>query len=644
MSAHLAYRTADDDAAQTAELASPAEIFAVLQQAAAHLQAGRTQAVVEALQILAPSQVADAAQCRLIGAVLLGNDGPQPAFGWYERAYRLSPQDPDIAVGYATLLFQAGRLEEALSGFDAVLRTRQSDATSHFNRGLVLRELGRTGEAITALDQALKLDPTNPAPFRVGGLILRDAGRYDQALTFFKQALRLRPHFYECQLDHANVLLKLGRFEAALEAYDQALALFPNDADLLNNRGAALRELGQLDAALIAFEAALAVRPAFPRGLFNRGTMLLKRATPEAALASYDAALALKPVYPDAHVGRGVALKELGRFDEALAAFDTALAQDPASTPAKNNKGALQLLHGDFAAGLEGYEYRWVNSGSYEKKLDFPIPQWSGPNAAGARVLVYDEQGFGDTFQFCRYLPLMADAGVKVTFFCRSMLRHLIGRIDPRVRVVDYFGPEEIFDAQIALSSLPRAFGTRVETIPTSQNYLTADPEHVARWRNRLGTHGFKVGLCWQGNLNPQADPRRSIPLEAFAPLAAVPGVRLISLQKADAAEISLARRFDLEVAADFDSGRDAFFDCAAVMGNLDLVITCDTSIAHLAGALGCPVFVLLKQIPEWRWLLDREDSPWYPTMRLFRQKQRGDWAEVMTRVAAALGPLGSPS
>ncbi|MGO9007373.1 MAG: tetratricopeptide repeat protein [Beijerinckiaceae bacterium] len=628
-------RAAADDA--PAPTASADECRAVFHSVAAHLQAGRKQEAVDELKILLPSQVAEAAQCQLVGSILVGANALQEALGWFERAYRLSPEDPGSAANHATLLFRLGRLEEALLGYDAALRLCRTDAKVFYNRGLVLRALGRTNEAIGSLDEALKLDPGDPETLRAGGLILRDAGRLERAVAFFEEAIRLRPDFRECLIDRANLLQKLGRFEAAVAAYSEALVRFPNDADLLNNRGGALRELGELDAALESYEAALAVRPAFPQALFNRGTILLKKAPPDAALAAYEAALALRPNYCDAHVGRGVALKELCRFDEADEAFDVALAQEPDSAHAKNNKGALQLLRGDFAAGLDGYEFRWLATGVHKRTLNFPIPEWQYPGRAGERVLVYDEQGFGDTFQFSRYLPLMAEAGVAVTFFCRGALVHLMRGIDPRVRVVDHFGREAVFHAQIALSSLPRAFGTRLETIPAPSGYLAADPQRVAQWRNRLGAHGFKIGLCWQGNPNPCADLNRSIPFAAFAPLAALQGVRLISLQRPDVAAAAAAASLGVEVAPDLDAEGDAFADTAAVMQNVDLIVACDTSVAHLAGALGRPVFVLLKRVPDWRWLLDRTDSPWYPTMRLFRQKERGNWAQVVARVAAAV-------
>ena len=622
------------DAAVQAEATPPT--LPPLMRVALHLQAGRRQAAMEDLRLISPAEVFDAAQCQMIGSLFCNDGALQEALAWFDRACRLAPQDWRAAAGCATILFRLDRLDEALAAYDVALQYCRTDAKTFYNRGLVLRALGRQNEAIAALDEALKLDPADPEALRAGGLLLRDAERLEPALAFFVEALRLRPEFYECRLDHANLLQQLGRFADAVSAYDAALELFPGDPDLLNNRGAALRELGDLDAALECFDAALAARPAFAPALFNRGTLLLKMAPPEAALACYDAALALRPGYADAQVGRGVALKALCRFDEAEAAFDAAIALEPNSAHALNNKGALQLLRGDFARGLEGYEYRWISTGIYKRVLKFPIPEWRGET--GKHVLVYDEQGFGDTFQFSRYLPLMADSGVKVTFFCRSPLVAFMRCIDPRVDVVDHFGPDAGFDAQIALSSLPRAFGTRLDSIPAPRAYLAADPQRVDAWRGRLGADGFKVGLCWQGNLSPVADPKRSIPLAAFAPLAGLPGVRLIGLQRGADAAAAQTAAFRVETIDDLDAGPDAFLDTAAVMECLDLVITCDTSSAHLAGGLGRPTFLLLKRVPDWRWLLDREDSPWYPTMRLFRQQTADDWASVMQRVAAAIG------
>ncbi|MGB8278614.1 MAG: tetratricopeptide repeat protein [Methylovirgula sp.] len=623
---------------------SDAAIDAVLNEAASALRYGKADAAVARLSELIPDLVASPERCDLAGLILLGAELAGDALVWFDRARRLQPSYWQASAHAGTVLFALGRLDEALAAFDTAAGQGFVTAATYYHRGVTLRALGRRDEAIAALDQALRAEPDYPEALRAGGLILSEAGRYVQALEFFDAALRSRPDFFEALLDRANLLRQLERFEEALAAFSHGLALFPGNAELFNNRGVVLIDIGDFDAARADFDAALTVRPDFPEALFNRGTVLLRAADPATALAAFDQAIALRPVYPDAFVGRGVALKELSRMDEALEAFDVAIAQNPDSAHAKNNKGAVQLLRGDFEHGLEGYEHRWIIGQTHKFKLEFPIPEWRGSIRPGEKLIVFDEQGIGDTIQFCRYLPPLAEAGIDITFFCRSKAQRLLHGLPHPIRCVDDFGPEERFDSQIALSSLPYALGTRLSTIPATVPYLAAEPELVAAWAERLKQGGamqdLKIGLCWAGNPNVRADPRRSIPLKAFLPLLARPGVRVISLQKhhglEEIAALPQGAAIDT-LGEDFDGGADAFIDTAAVMQNLDLIVSCDTSVAHLAGALGRPVFVLLRKTPDWRWMLDRSDSPWYPTMRLFRQTRAGDWNEVIARVVAAI-------
>ncbi|HEY1735413.1 MAG TPA: tetratricopeptide repeat protein, partial [Methylovirgula sp.] len=406
---------------------------------------------------------------------------------------------------------------------------------------------------------------------------------------------------------------------------------------------------GEAAAACADFDAALEARPDSPEAHFNRGTVLMRLEGPEAALTAFDRAIALKPVYPDALVGRGVALKELRRFDEALASFDQAIAQNPESAHAHNNKGALQLLQADFENGLAGYEYRWIVGQTHKFKLEFPIPEWSGKIRAGEKLIVFDEQGIGDTIQFCRFLSPLAEAGLDITFFCRSSAFRLMQSLPQHIRCVNTFGPEERFDSEIALSSIPYALGTRLSTIPAPVPYLKAEKDLAATWAKRLAEMGsmadFKIGLCWAGNPNVKADPERSIPLRNFLPLLTLPGVRVIAVQKHHGLEeiAGLPKHARLETLGEnFDSGSDAFIDTAAVMQSLDLIVSCDTSVAHLAGALGRPTFVLVKNVPDWRWMLDRPDTPWYPTLRLFRQPERGDWESAVANVVEAVEQMKS--
>jgi tetratricopeptide (TPR) repeat protein len=549
--------------------------------------------------------------------------------------------DPGRSHIIGLLALGTGAFAAALAAFDAALAAGGSDPALHYNRGNALKALGRIDAAIGAYDTALRLRPAYPEALRAGGVILRDTGRVEAAEQFLREALRLEPGFREAALDLGGLLQARGQTEAAVAVYEAALAARPRDGELLNNLGVALQRLGRLDPALACLDAAILVTPTLPTAHFNRGNVLLQLQRPDAALSAFERALALRPDYVEARCSRAVALKYVERYDEALAAFDAALAADPHSAHAKNNKAALLLLRGDFERGLEDYEFRWIAADTPKQALARFTPEWAGVTRPGDRILIHDEQGLGDVLQFCRYLPLLARQGAEVTFHCRPRLHRLLESLAGRVRLVAE-PPADPFDFQIALSSLPRAFRTRLDSVPAAVPYLSADPALVRRWADWLGPKGLRIGVCWHGNPDPKADPSRSIPLAAFEPLARVPGVRLVAIQQVDGLD-ALARLpagMTVEVPPAFDAGADAFVDTAALMQSLDLVVTCDTSIAHLAGALGRPVWVLLKRVPDWRWLLTREDSPWYPTMRLFRQARRNDWAEVMARAAEAAQAL----
>jgi hypothetical protein len=338
-------------------------------------------------------------------------------------------------------------------------------------------------------------------------------------------------------------------------------------------------------------------------------------------------------------LGQGLALRSLGRFSEAATACDTAAALG--SREAIAGKACLLLTLGDFEKGLKGYEARWLKGKSLAEALGTRFATWKGPGGEAKRVLVLNDHGLGDTIQFFRYLPLMAGAGVEATFACPPRLRRLLAS-KASVRFVDRPPEGEFFDAQIAISSLPYAFGTRLDTIPAAP-YLAAEPALRDTWAKRIGAEGFRIGVVWQGNPDPEADRARSMPLAAFTPLTRIAGVRMISLQKGAGEEqfASLPRSMRVEtLGVDFDAGADAFVDTAAAMTCLDLVVSCDTSAAHLAGALAVPVWVALKSDAEWRWLSERADSPWYPTMRLFRQLHRGVWSDVFEAMADELAQL----
>ena len=510
-------------------------------------------------------------------------------------------------------------------------------ARALYNQAVARWERGDAKAAAEALDAALRLRPDYAEALGFGAFLLERSGRLEPAIRFYRRAVELNPSRETIWSNLGKLLFRLERFEEALAAFDAALRVSPNLADAHNSRASALRSLGRMEASALAARAALARRPDFPEANVNLGTALLKLGHPEEALLAYHAALRARSDYSDALCGSALCLRALDRVEDARAAF--ARAEALGSREAISGRGCLDLMQGDFENGWAGYEARWISGKSLADALGVRFPRWAGPGRAGERVLALNDHGLGDTIQFARYLPLMLRAGAEVTLVCPRRLHALLAPI-AGLRLAEFVPEGESFDAQIAISSLPFAFGTRLNTIPAEVPYLAVDAQRKARWRARIGAQGIRIGVVWQGNPNPEADMARSYPLAALAPLVQVAGVRLISLQKGYGVEQLAALSPDVPVETlgeDFDAGADAFLDTAAAMDSLDLVITCDTSIAHLAGALARPTWVALKRDAEWRWMRERETSPWYPSLRLFRQPRAGDWESVFAAMAEAL-------
>ena len=334
---------------------------------------------------------------------------------------------------------------------------------------------------------------------------------------------------------------------------------------------------------------------------------------------------------------------ELKRLDEALASYDRAIALKPGYADAYLNRALIRLLVGRYKEGWADYEWRWETKTCPSTRPNIKVPTWQGEDLSGRHLLVFTEQGLGDIIQFARYLPLLARYGCEITFLAPANLARLLGPSIHPLEVVSEIKGISGIDFQTALMSLPHRFNIELSSIPNKVSYLKAEPELEASYKSRIGASGFKVGIAWQGNPSGRIDEGRSIPLERFIPLGRIPGVRLISLQKHVGLDQLACLPKDVGIESlgnELDNGSDAFCDTAAVMNSLDLIITSDTSIAHLAGALGRPTWVALKYVPDWRWMLDRDDSPWYPTLRLFRQSQRDDWIQVFAKIERELRSL----
>jgi len=547
---------------------------------------------------------------------------------------------PGHAEGYGSrgrVLERLGRFEEALKDFDKALSLK-GDPEYALNRGAVLLQMGRHEEALAAFDKSIAMGLTHPIGRFNRGVVLMALNRPEEALAAYDEAIARQPEYADAYVNRGLVLEALGRREEALASFEQAIAINPDLQEAYLNRGALLDQLGRPTEAVAAYDALLARWPGDAIAYNNRGSAHRNLDALEKALADFDRALALSPENANFHDNRGNTLQALGRFEAALAAYDAALAADPGSRRAVFSKATLLLLQGRFAEGWPLYE---------ERPRYFAVPgleadkAWRDPaqDVAGRTVLVYDEQGIGDAIQFARFVAALAARGARIVLMLRPALKALFQGLSPQVEVVTLNDAPPAHDLHAALNSLPFLLGIG-EDVGMEAPYLAPDAARAAAWKKTIGGEGLRVGIAWQGKTGGHADAARSFPLAALAPLAKVPGVRLISLQKGEGEEqlAGLPNGMTVEtLGAAFDAGPDAFLDTAAAMAALDLIVTCDTAIAHLAGALGRPCWVALKQVPEWRWQMGRADSPWYPQMILFRQQTRGDWAGVFAAMAERL-------
>lgn len=505
-------------------------------------------------------------------------------------------------------------------------------------------KVGIPADAEAACRQALSLRPQASTPCLTLGLLYKSYGRFVEAEEWLRRYMELLPAGVVEYRRLGTELQQRGMFDLAIAIYRGVLRLMPEDADTLNNLGVALHNSGQLDEALTTFESALALQPKAHLHC-NLGNVHVDRGDYDQALHCYQQALRLDPRSTYAFGSLGALYMKMMRLEEARAALDQALAIDPNFIGGHWNRAQLLLLQGEFKQGWQEYESRLYAPEVVQRfgRREFSKPLWDGSSAADKTVLVYAEQGFGDAVQFCRYLPRVQQRVGRVIFECRPELLRLMQGLAVTVECVarrdDFREPTVAFDYQLPLLSLPRLFGTELTTIPAQTPYLNADPVLAQQWRGRIQGDGIKVGLVWAGSPTHQSDRYRSMTLAQLAPLAQLSGITFVSLQKGAAAQ-QLATAAAAMNLIDLTAQMNDFADTAAVIANLDLVISVDTAVAHLAGALGKPVWVLLYYPPEWRWLLDRDDSPWYPTMRLFRQGARRDWGLVVQQLAVELQRL----
>ena len=539
-------------------------------------------------------------------------------------------QQPDFADGYFNLglvLQDQGKLNEAIHNCRQAVALKPEFAAAHNNLGNLLKDTDQLDEAIVSYRQALRVDPNYAGAHSNLGNALRDQRKLDEAIIHCRQALRLQPNLAAAHNNLGNALRDKGQRDPAAACYREAMRLQPDFPDAYNNLGNVLRELGKVDESIVYCKRALEIRPTFAAAHSGLGVALQDQGKLEEAIACYHEALRLQPQFADAHNNLGSALTEAGQFEEGLRSVQDAIRVKPDFPGAHFNRAAQLLIQGNFEEGWEEYEWRLrreelaplVSSGAAPSR-----PFWDGTPLQGETILLRSEQGLGDALQFVRYAPILKDKGAgKVVVECPPELRRLMARC-PGVDAVVGDPPLPAIDVQAFLLSLPRLLGTNsIERIPASVPYLECDPELVERWQTRLAESeterpALRVGIVWQGFPGHRRDHFRSVRLERFAPLAEHKGVRLVSLQKGHGSE-QLDRMPSL--ALNLGPELSDMADTAAVIRCLDLVITVDTAVAHLAGALGAPVWVLLHTVPDWRWMLERRTAPGIPRCGCFARQ-----------------------
>ncbi|NML34857.1 tetratricopeptide repeat protein [Paraburkholderia antibiotica] len=583
------------------------------------------------------------------------------------------PQQLDRLFRHAVALQQNGAWVEAEELYREILELKPKHADALRLLGELALQTGRVQEGMELLKKALAVNAKQPAVHSNLAYALNALQRPDEALASADRALAMQPKFADALNNRGNAQAALNRPLDALASFERALALAPEFAAAWNNRACVLRDLGRYADTLDSCDQALALQPNYPDAWSNRGNALGDLNEPLEAERCYRRALELAPGFVDAWNNLGLAQVDLDRREEALSSYERALALHPESAEAHWNQALCLLQMGRFEAGWREYEWRWERNRIRAGKREFAQPLWRGDfSLDGKTILLHAEQGLGDTLQFCRYAPLVAKLGAKVVLEVPRALMRLLSTLDGVDQLIEAGQPLPSFDCHCPLLSLPLAFGTNETSIPAQTPYLFADAEAVAEWGERIECDAseeasedagedanaeatanaksraggpLKVGLVWAGENRAhiaelrKIDARRSLAFECFAPLLDVPNVRFFSVQKG-AASTQLADSTFRERVADYTDLLHDFADTAALVANLDLVISVDTSTAHLAGALDRPVWILNRFDTCWRWLLERSDTPWYPSARLFRQPALGDWDSVLGDVREALSAL----
>jgi len=573
-----------------------------------------------------------------LGAALQAQGKFDEAIDSYRQAIKLKPGDAEIHKNLGNALRKKGKLDEAIASYRQATVLDPNDAEVYNDLGTALQKSGKLDEAIASHRQAVRLRPDYAMAYGNLGAALKEQGKLDEAIASHRQAVRLKPDYAEAHHNLGTALQEQGKFDEAIASYRQALSLKPEYAEAYYNLGNALKTHGKIDEAIKSYKQAIRLKPDYATAYVNLGLALQEQGKLDEAAASYGRALSLKPDHAEAYNNLGAALHEQGKLDEAVASYNRAIGLKSDYVDAHTNRSFALLLRENFEQGWQ--EYEWRLRAKNRVSPTFQQPRWDGSLLNGRSILVHAEQGLGDTIQFIRYLPLVRARGGYVIFKCQPNLFRLLRGckgFDEIIKQTPTHQSAVRFDIHIPLLSLPGIFGTTLNTIPSDSSYITVDPDLVTQWRIRLGhNEDFKIGIVWAGNPDHNMDRARSCSLADFAPLVDIPDLTFYSLQKGPASAEANDPPKGMKIVNLEDELND-FADTAAVIANLDVVISVDTAVVHLAGAIGKTVWILLPFVPDWGWVQNRDDSPWYSSMRLFRQTPLNDWTGVFEQVKKVL-------
>ena len=598
--------------------------------ALAHQRAGRAAEAERVCREILSVHPSHGQTLHLLGLIEHQRGRPDEAIQHIRKAILRDGRDPAFHHNLGNILRALGRLAEAIDCYERALALAPASVDTLYNLGNTYQDLGQPERAAAYFERALRLTPEAVELHHDLGTALQDLGRLEEAIGCYRKALALRPDLIESLANLAGALQAQGDLDPAQACYERALELRPDHVESHIGLGVVLRAQGRLEEAVARYQRALELSPDHPEARNNLGVALVDLGRPKEAITHHRKALALEPASAELHYNLGGALQRQGLYAEALACYERALALKPDHAKAHLNRSLALLLTGELDEGWQEYEWRFAVN-VYDRRFDRPL--WSGEPLAGASILVHAEQGFGDTLQFVRYVPAVAERGGRVVLEVPAPLVRLARTVAGVSEVVAAGDPLPAFDCHCPLLSLPRVFKTNLATIPKPVPYLRVPADASAAWAKRIpAIPGLRVGVVWAGTTVGAID------LRTLQPLWEVNGVSWFSLQAGDrSGDISSLGGVKI---TDLSPWLTDFAETAAAVCRLDLVISVDTSVAHLAGALGRPTWLLLRYPPEWRWLLEREDSPWYPSARLFRLRKEGDWSCVAREVAAALAQM----